>query len=181
MVVLCPSGTAHRSGDGVDGLAFHCCNEWCRPIWRIWAVGRHVARREYRWQRPCRALLTGWLLLTWLGTPGTLRFLVGLSAVFPLLAVPWPDSPLAVAMSDSRWLRLLCARRRDVTHAGELWARLHGTTRQAITFGEDHFGLSLLKARGTHPRWCRCLRQWPGPEPIPYGGKRRRCWERCRR
>ena len=60
------------------------------------------------------ALLTGWLLLTWLGTSGTLRFLVGLSAIFPLLAVP--VSPLAGTICRIRSGCDYRCRRRDVAH-----------------------------------------------------------------
>ena len=118
------------------------------------------------------AVLTGWLLLTWLGTSGTVRFLVGLSAVFPLLAVTVAGSSprsryvgYAVTVAASA---LIVA---TLPNAGELWARLHGTTRQAITFGEDGSGLSLLKARGTNPGdGVDVYVNGLGQSRIPYGG-----------
>ena len=118
------------------------------------------------------AVLTGWLLLTWLGTSGTLRFLVGLSAVFPLLAVTVAGSSprsryvgYAVTVAASA---LIVA---TLPNAGELWARLHGTTRQAITFGEDGSGLSLLKARGTNlGDGVDVYVNGLGQSRIPYGG-----------
>ena len=118
------------------------------------------------------ALLTGWLLLTWLGTPGTLRFLVALSAIFPLLAVPvfrpsrrgrYAGFALALAMTGVAAATL--------PSSGALWARLHGTTAQAITFAEDGSGLSLLKSRGGAPRdGVEVFVNGLGQSRIPYGG-----------
>ena len=118
------------------------------------------------------AVLTGWLLLTWLGTSGTLRFLVALSGIFPLVAVKLMGSSrrnrysgfaLAVAITAVVVTTL--------PGAGTLWARLHGTTVPSIAFAEDGSGLSLLKARGAEPRdGVEVYVNGLGQSRIPYPG-----------
>jgi hypothetical protein len=118
------------------------------------------------------ALLTGWLLLTWLGTAGTFRFLVALSVIFPVLAATVVTSSrvrryavCAVIVVTSALVRL------TLPDAASLWARLHNTTMQAIAFAEDGSGLSVLKARGEHlGRGADVYVNGLGQSHIPYGG-----------
>jgi MFS family permease len=97
------------------------------------------------------AIVTGGLLLHWLGTAGTLKALVALGAIVgPLCAIAmWPRGDrrrmhgtviaatatalVVVAMPSGSWL----------------WARLHATTPARMLFDEDGAGLSLLKFQHT--------------------------------
>ena len=118
------------------------------------------------------ALLTGWLLLTWLGTAGTFSLLVSVSGLFALLAVPvsglsrrrqFVGFTAAVAITGVVVAAL--------PSAGALWAPLHGTTEQAITFAEDGSGLSLLKDRGPNRGdGVEVFVNGLGQSRIPYAG-----------
>jgi spermidine synthase len=97
------------------------------------------------------ATVTAWLLLTTLGTAGTLKTLVALAALlaWPFARLTWPEDRrrrtyalagaaalamgAAVAMPTNEWL----------------WARLHGTTPARVLLDEDGAGLSLLKFQHT--------------------------------
>lgn len=92
-------------------------------------------------------VLTGTVLLSVLGTAGTLRLLVGLGGVFLLLA--------GVAAGARPLVRRLvwtvpavsfgAAAVVGVPPAELLWARLHGTAPDRVIFFEDGSGLSLVK------------------------------------
>ena len=125
------------------------------------------------------ALLTGWLALNLLGTAATLKTLLALSAVFPLLALgalrpaaSWSpraallSRPAAAAMVLGLALVLLAS-----PSAEALWARLHGARADQIVFGEDATGLSLLRVEGG-PATGRTtvFVNGIGQSWIPYGG-----------
>ena len=75
-------------------------------------------------------------------------------------------------------LRRLCGRGVFVSIAAAavpgdapLWARLHGTTAAAMTFGENAAGLAVLKARGqTFKEGVRVFLNGLGQSQLPYGG-----------
>ena len=117
------------------------------------------------------ALFTGWVLLTWLGTAGTLKFLVAVSGVFLLLAVP-----LSGLSGRSRRVGFAAACAvtgiavTTLPSADALWARLHGADEHAITYGEDGSGLSVLKARADRADGVEVYVNGLGQSRIPYGG-----------
>ena len=113
------------------------------------------------------AAFTGLFLLTWLASAGTLRALVGVSAVFLAL----------YALSHPRGLRrpgvavgvlLLAVAFAGAPSNDALWARLHGARPGAVVVGEDGSGLSVLKqeASGRVTVYVNGL----GQSQIPYGG-----------
>jgi spermidine synthase len=102
-------------------------------------------------------LLTGWLALNLLGTAGTIKVLLGMSALFPLLALralppvsplsrrtPLSGRPGAAALAVGVALILLVS-----PGAEALWATLHGARVDQIVFAEDATGLSVLRLEGT--------------------------------
>ena len=117
------------------------------------------------------AVVTGWLLLTWLGTAGTLRMLVGVSVVFPLLAVMALSTRRTRFVGFATAVAVASVAVAMLPSANALWARLHGTTARAIIFAEDGSGLSLLKSRGTEPgRDVEVFVNGLGQSRIPYRG-----------
>jgi predicted membrane-bound spermidine synthase len=116
-------------------------------------------------------VLTGWVLLTTLGTAGTLRLLVAASV---LLA--WPF----IHVSTMNWRRRLSVGAFAIALTAiavalipgnsNLWARLHATGRGQVIFDEDSAGLSLLKfersgSSGTVEVYVNGL----GQSWLPYG------------
>jgi predicted membrane-bound spermidine synthase len=94
-------------------------------------------------------MVTGWVLLSWLGTTGTLRLLVALSAVFALCAASLVRAPRRARIAAYAAAVVLAAgAAATVPRASSLWSRLHGTTIEAVRFGESATGLALLKERG---------------------------------
>jgi spermidine synthase len=94
------------------------------------------------------AILTGWILLRFLGTSWTIKALLLSGAFFLFLVV--------VARRDARVTPNLAAGGAAapavlllallVPDSSLLWARLHGTTSSNIIFAEDGSGLSVLKS-----------------------------------
>jgi spermidine synthase len=93
------------------------------------------------------ATTTGWLLLPSLGTAGTLKVLVGLSAVlaWPFARLTWPESrSKQMGAMVGAWL-LTGISVLAMPASDALWARLHGTNPRQVLFDEDGAGLSLFK------------------------------------
>lgn len=100
-------------------------------------------------------VLTGWVLLNVLGTPGTFRLLASMSGVFALLAASLVFSTRHLTLRGRRVPTLAAASGAVailfvpvlawMPSAGTFWARLHGTTVERIFFGEDGSGLSVVK------------------------------------
>ena len=93
------------------------------------------------------ATTTGWLLLPSLGTAGTLKVLVGLSAVlaWPFARLTWPESrSKQMGGMVGAWL-LTGISVLAMPASDALWARLHGTNPRQVLFDEDGAGLSLFK------------------------------------
>jgi spermidine synthase len=93
------------------------------------------------------SLLVGLLLLDWIGTAGSFRLLAGVGVLFSALGVwfyGWRSSfpPLAAAL-----VALLLG----LPGGDQLWARLHGSTREAILVDEDATGVAALTPIGD--RW----------------------------
>lgn len=124
------------------------------------------------------ALLTGWVALNVLGTAGTIKALLIVSILFPLLALRGLPRALpsargilsgrlaagltAVAVGLVAWLS---------PPAAPLWARLHGGHVENIVFDEDATGLSLLRINGpTLEAGTTVFVNGLGQSWIPYGG-----------
>jgi hypothetical protein len=124
-------------------------------------------------------LLTGWLALNRLGTAGTFKMLLLLSAVFPLAAlrVLPPASrrssrPLmngragAAALVVGIALVLAAA-----PGSAALWATLHGARIHQNVFAEDATGLSVLRIEGAGASGrTTVFVNGLGQSWIPYGG-----------
>lgn len=115
-------------------------------------------------------LLVGTLLLSWLGSAGTLRLLVLIGAMLGLLALL--RSP-GFWTKAGVWLLAALSTCALIPSADDFWASIHGTTADRLTHAEDSTGITALK------------RVKPGPDQpgdtivyvngigqswLPYGG-----------
>jgi predicted membrane-bound spermidine synthase len=122
-------------------------------------------------------LLTGWLALNLLGTAGTIRVLLVLSAAFPVLALrtlgpasPSPPGTARLARAGAGALAagvfLIALLSPD---AETLWTRLHGAGPGRIVFAEDATGLSVLRTDGA-ATGITVFVNGIGQSWMPYGG-----------
>jgi spermidine synthase len=93
------------------------------------------------------SLLVGLLLLDWIGTAGCFRMLAGLGVLFAVCGAcfyGWRSafSPLAAALIAIFF---------GLPDGDQLWARLHGSTREVILVDEDATGVAALTPTGD--RW----------------------------
>lgn len=123
-------------------------------------------------------LLTGWLALSALGTVGTIKALLILSAVFPLVALralpPASSLPARTFLSSRPGACALAAAVVLVVllapGAAALWAKLHGAPAGRIVFGEDATGLSVLRIKGTTvEEGATVFVNGIGQSEMPYG------------
>jgi predicted membrane-bound spermidine synthase len=122
-------------------------------------------------------LLTGWLALNLLGTAGTIKVLLAMSAAFPLLALralaPRSSSPgtmryaRAGAGALAAAVILVALFSPD---AATLWTRLHGAAPGRIVFAEDATGLSVLRGDGAATGRITVFVNGIGQSWMPYGG-----------
>ena len=119
------------------------------------------------------SFVTGWWCLDWLGTSGTLKLLVVMSVLFPLVQLvrsfgplaPGRFAPIAAVIAASG---VLFAWMPD---AGALWASLHGARPVEILFGEDGSGVFVLKSeRSVFRRRVTVFVNGATHSWIPYGG-----------
>jgi spermidine synthase len=111
--------------------------------------------------------LCGLLLLHTLGTPGTLRLLVGASGVFLLLWCRLHAPPTRRSAGYAAVVVLVGAAIALVPPAPDLWATLHGTRPDRILYAEDGSGLSVLKEEeGQTVVYVDGL----GQSQLPFGG-----------
>jgi spermidine synthase len=119
------------------------------------------------------SIVTGWGLLGWLGTSGTLRLLVAVAAAYPICALVL-------------WSRSAVSRRRRAAYAGTiaalalvvavmpdsrtLWARVHGGTRPFVVVGEDGSGASVLRIAPSQQQRVVVFVNGIGQSWLPYGG-----------
>ena len=115
------------------------------------------------------AVLTGFLLLHWLGSAWTLRMLVLLGGAFPVL---WSRArgrgslraaaAALVVTGAAAWLS---------PSAVTLWSKLHATTPERILLAEDGSGLSVMKdeVEGADVR-TTVLAHGVSQGKLPYGG-----------
>ena len=95
------------------------------------------------------AMATGWLLLDWLGTSGTLTLLAAVAGVFAVTALRMVPRTQAPAYTRSLAALAAAAVLAVVLMPGtdRLWAAVHGTTPAGMVVREDGSGLSVLKTR----------------------------------
>ena len=114
------------------------------------------------------ALLTGLVLLDWLGSAGTLRVLVSCGAVFFLLHRATAVTRMARWQAAAAFL-LVAVLVWMIPSATTFWARLHATLPSQIVHGEDGSGLSVLKMRAANIETI-VYANGLGQSRLPYGG-----------
>jgi len=114
------------------------------------------------------AILTGLVLLDWLGSSGTLRFLVGCGALF-LLVYCWIATTRVERWLGSVALLFVLALAFTIPSASTFWSRLHRSLPSEIVQAEDGSGLSVLK---TDPAAVETMvfANGLGQSQLPYGG-----------
>ena len=118
-------------------------------------------------------VVVGALLLGWLGTPGTLRVMIGLGLVFLLLwwrlrAERPPAVRRAGAAASAAAVALVMAL---VPASPTLWGKLHGSTAERVLFSEDATGLSVIKsAAPDFSGTCTIYANGVGQSSVPFGG-----------
>jgi spermidine synthase len=108
-------------------------------------------------------VVTGTVLLGFLGSTGTLRVLAGLTAGFAWLALRHRGPSAALTGTG-----LALAAAAVVPDGGRWWASLHGTTEDRIVVSEDQTGLSVIvqgSTRGSGAVFVNGM----GQSTIPYG------------
>ncbi|MEY2543257.1 MAG: spermidine synthase [Verrucomicrobiota bacterium] len=118
------------------------------------------------------AVLTGWLFLRWLGSSGTLKFLVAMSGLFLCLSAWHSARPLLIrlfgiiaAVIFVSWIAAA------VPTSNQLWAKLHGAGTQAIIAHEGESGLCVVKGApsGFEKGVIWILNNGLGQSWLPYG------------
>ena len=120
-------------------------------------------------------ILTGWFLLEYAGTGGTLKLLAAGGAVFAILAAErvWRSTegrarragPVTVAAAGAAILAASPVFL--IPDNPTLWARLHGTTATRSVIVEDRSGLSLIR---TEPTQAVVFVNGMSQSVLPYGG-----------
>ena len=119
------------------------------------------------------SFVTGWWCLDWLGTSGTLKLLVVMSVLFPLLQLlrSFGSSPLRRFAPVAAVLAAIAALLTRMPDARMLWSGLHGARPAAMLFGEDGSGTFVLKSdRGVFRRRVTVFVNGSTHSWIPYGG-----------
>ena len=91
--------------------------------------------------------VTGWFALGWLGTVGTLKALLLLSAIFPVfgMTVLWRHQGRRDTLILGAAVAIIVTLVIVLPDAEVLWERLHGAAPHSIVHGEDGSGMSVLK------------------------------------
>jgi spermidine synthase len=118
------------------------------------------------------SILTGWVSLAWLGSSGTLRLLVAIGALFPLLGLMLSS---AAAQWRRAWLHATIVAASVVLFSAmpggaALWAKFHGSTPAFVHVGEDGSGTSVLRTVPGREPSVVVFANGVGQSWIPYGG-----------
>lgn len=116
------------------------------------------------------SLLVGCVLLAWLGTTGTLRFLVLLAFALAMLSLP-PKQRFRAAGVVCTAVGLFVIQVLPSQHA--FWAAVHGSSASKITQVEDSTGVTVLKKTGPdagHDGDTVVYVNGIGQSWLPYGG-----------
>jgi len=119
------------------------------------------------------SFVTGWWCLDWLGTSGTLKLLVVMSVLFPLVQLVRSFGPLAPRrfVPVAAVIAAIGALLAWMPDAGALWGGLHGARPAVMLFGEDGSGTFVLKSdRGVFRRRVTVFVNGATHSWIPYGG-----------
>jgi predicted membrane-bound spermidine synthase len=118
----------------------------------------------------CGAFVTGWFLLDWFGTAGTLRMLVCAGVAFAAVAV-CRESRASRRLAPLTFIVVTGTSAVAAIPSGSvLWSRLHGATPRAAIVGEDATGLSVLRAERPDFRRRLLFVNGIGHSWLPYGG-----------
>lgn len=117
------------------------------------------------------SIVTGWIALTYLGSAGTVKLVVVVSALFLVLAIlKTGDVPSKARVPLAALLFVLVGiavvRLPD---GSRLWARLHGASPNLVAFAEDASGMSLLKTEPRRSGETVVFVNGIGQSWIPYG------------
>ena len=120
-------------------------------------------------------ILTGWILLEYVGTSGTLKLLAGGGAVFAILAAErwWRPTPSAArraapaAVAAATATMLVASPVFLIPDNATLWSRLHGTVANRSVIVEDRSGVSVIR---TEPRLAIVFVNGMSQSRLPYGG-----------
>jgi spermidine synthase/MFS family permease len=117
------------------------------------------------------AAVTGWVLLDWFGTAGTLRLIALAGALFAALAMVIAGRDASTSGWRLRAAGGTAALMFAATIAGMpgttmLWTNLHGAAAERVIIGEDGSGVSLVKAQ---PARAVVFVNGLGQSVMPYG------------
>jgi spermidine synthase len=120
-------------------------------------------------------ILTGWILLEYAGTGGTLKLLAGCGAVFAVLAAErwWRSTATPARRAAPAAIAATCATALVASPVflipdnATLWSRLHGSTANRSVIVEDRSGLSLIR---TEPTQAVVFVNGMSQSVLPYGG-----------
>jgi spermidine synthase len=116
-------------------------------------------------------MLTGLLLLRWLGTATTVLTLVALSGVFAFAALRWSARRKRAKASVAVAVVLLVVIIVLLPSRTTLWAALHGVRASNILVAEDGSGVSVLKsASPSFATGVGVFVNGLGQSHLPYGG-----------
>jgi MFS family permease len=149
------------------GLSFGCLQ---RAVQRdIEGLGRRVG-----WLQTANivgsmlgALVTGLGLLQWLGSPGTVRLLILLSAPFVVLLVMTRGRSSVIRPASVAVLAAVTFA--AVPDGQTFWAKLHGAEPDVVTQAEDRSGIALMKPRRNDTQVV-IHANGVGMGWLPYGG-----------
>jgi spermidine synthase len=113
------------------------------------------------------SLLVGVVLLEWFGTPGTIRLLLGLGTIFPILGWRWLATNDRLLPVGGMSLILMTAL---FPSANDFWARLHGVEPGEGMYGEDASGLMSLTPSRDEGGIVRVSMNGKWQSWLPFGG-----------
>ena len=112
------------------------------------------------------SLLTGLVLLSWLGTTGSVRLLLLIGVVFAILGI-WKTSQIGLKSTFPALLIVLVGVWVILPDNNEFWRRLHGAQSEVTLIGEDVTGVAAIGSEGTA---FRVSVNGKGHSYIPFGG-----------
>ena len=112
------------------------------------------------------SLLVGLVLLETLGTPDSLRLLLGAGILFPVLSVIWTGNHRVTTISGAALVGIVLA----WPSSDVFWARLHGTTSEQGAFAEDASGLMAITPAIDEGGALRVSMNGKWQSWLPFGG-----------
>jgi predicted membrane-bound spermidine synthase len=115
------------------------------------------------------ALMTGLVMLEWVGSLGTLRLLLILGGGFLLVALADGRVRRGAGVPYVGCLAVLMFAGANIPSSDRLWASVHGADSRSVIVGEDRSGLSLFKLR-PFGRETVVFVNGVAQSTLPYGG-----------